>query len=300
MVPRRTKAARGEPIQFSAVAQPEVSVIVCGHNQARYSFDCLRALAIAIEDSAYEVIFVDDASTDETLAVRGSAPGLRYLRNPENAGFLRSVNRAAREARGDYLLLLNNDTLPLGGFCQALRRVFLEHPKAGLAGAMLLYGDASLQEAGGIVWSDASGCNFDKHDDPGKPEYCYLREVDYCSAACVMIPRWVWEQLSGFSEDFAPCYYEDTDLAFRARAAGFQVFFQPFAKVVHFEGATAGTDANSGAKRYQRINREKFAQRWASVLPSHGAAGAPWSSMPLHRPPIATPAPRTPSTCCAL
>jgi O-antigen biosynthesis protein len=264
--------ASGDPIQFPAAAQPEVSVIVCGHNRARYSFDCLRALALAMEGIAYEVLFVDDASTDETPQVLSQAPGLRYLRNPSNIGFLRSVNRAAREARGGYLLLLNNDTLPLGGFCQALQQVFLEHPKAGLAGAMLLYPDASLQEAGGVIWSDGSGCNFGKHDDPGRMEYNYLREVDYCSAACVMIPRAGWERLGGFSERFAPCYYEDTDLAFRVRAAGLQVFFQPLAKVVHFEGATAGTSVTSGAKRYQQINREKFAERWASVLRAHGTA----------------------------
>src|SRR5207253_2452402 len=80
-----------------------------------------------------------------------------------------------------------------------------------------------LQEAGGIIWQDASGWNYGKFDDRQKPEYNYLREVDYCSAAALMISKSLFENVGGFDSRYAPAYYEDTDLAFKVRQAGYKV-----------------------------------------------------------------------------
>jgi glycosyltransferase involved in cell wall biosynthesis len=90
--------------------------------------------------------------------------------------------------------------------------------------------------------------------------------VDYCSGACILLRRDLWESLAGFDERYLPAYYEDTDLAFRIRERGLKVFVQPRATIIHFEGVTSGTDLSSGTKRYQEVNRRKFLDRWATEL----------------------------------
>jgi glycosyltransferase involved in cell wall biosynthesis len=132
----------------------------------------------------------------------------------------------------------------------------------------LVYPNGKLQEAGGIIWQDATGWNYGRMQDPSAPEYNYVKEVDYVSGACVMVRRHLWEKLGGFDERFAPAYYEDTDLAFEIRKQGFKVIYQPKSVVVHFEGVSHGTDENSGLKAYQVANREKFLNKWKSVLES--------------------------------
>jgi O-antigen biosynthesis protein len=194
--------------------------------------------------------------------------GIVYLRNETNAGFVGSCNRGAAKARGEYLLFLNNDTIVKSGWLDALLETFQLEPRAGLVGSKLLFPDGRLQEAGGIIWRDGSGWNYGKFDDPKKPEYNYLRDVDYCSAACAMVPKSLFESIGGFDARYAPAYYEDTDLSFKIRQNGYKVLYQPLSEVIHYEGATGGTDTSTGAKRHQEINREKFVHSWATVLAS--------------------------------
>src|SRR5207244_4351982 len=124
---------------------------------------------------------------------------------------------------------------------------------------------------GAIVFSDASGWNYGRGGDPDDPRYSFVREVDYCSAACLLVRADLWRELGGFDERYAPAYYEDTDLCFALRSTGRRVLYQPRAEVVHHEGATAGTDLASGFKRHQEINGVAFREKWASELrtPAH-------------------------------
>ena len=191
-------------------------------------------------------------------------PGLIYLRNESNCGFVRSCNLGAANARGEFLVFLNNDTEVTPGWLRALRETFDFEPEAGLVGSKLIFPDGRLQEAGGIIWRDGSGWNRGKGQDPAQPEFNYLRETDYCSAACMMMPTALFRTLGGFDSKYAPCYYEDTDLAFRVRRHGLKVLYQPTSEVIHYEGATGGTDLSSGAKRYQEVNRETFVKAWAA------------------------------------
>lgn len=105
--------------------------------------------------------------------------------------------------------------------------------------------------------------------DPEDPRFQYVRQVDYCSAACLLVPAAVFAAVGGFDERYAPAYYEDTDLCFALRARGLRVFYQPAARVVHFEGVSHGTDETAGLKAYQTRNREIFRDKWAAQLARH-------------------------------
>ena len=169
-------------------------------------------------------------------------------------------------ANGRYLLFLNNDTEVLAGWLEPMVSLFGERLDTGAVGAKLLYPDGRLQEAGGIIWQDASGWNFGRMEDPSKPVYNYVREVDYCSGAALMVERSVFERLGGFDEIYAPAYFEDADLCFRLRRIGLKTLYQPAARVIHHEGMSHGRDTSVGTKSCQVVNRHRFIDRWAEVL----------------------------------
>jgi GT2 family glycosyltransferase/glycosyltransferase involved in cell wall biosynthesis/uncharacterized protein YukE len=255
-----------ESICFPTRQEVEVSIIIPVFNQFQYTQACLASLQTVEEPVPFEVIVVDDCSTDETARLVSQMDGVVYLRNETNSGFITSCNRGAKKARGKYLVFLNNDTIVTKGWLTTLLNTFAEEPEAGIVGSKLVYPDGRLQEAGCITWCDASGWNYGKFDDPKKPEYNYLREVDYCSAAALMIPKALFQGVGGFDLRYAPAYYEDTDLAFKVRRDGYKVLYQPLSEIIHYEGATGGTDISSGTKKHQDINRLTFVENWGIQL----------------------------------
>jgi GT2 family glycosyltransferase/glycosyltransferase involved in cell wall biosynthesis len=254
------------PIAFPVHEQVEISIILPVFNQFHFTWACLASIQEHQGTEHFEVIIVDDCSTDATAETVPRMAGVIYLRNETNSGFIASCNRGAKKARGKYLVFLNNDTLVTDGWLSALLDTFSEESQAGIVGSKLVYPDGRLQEAGGIIWRDASGWNYGNGDDPEKPAYNYLREVDYCSAAALMIPKALFQSVGGLDPRYAPAYYEDTDLAFKVRRAGYKVLYQPLSEVIHYEGATGGTDLSTGTKKHQDINRSTFAETWAAEL----------------------------------
>jgi GT2 family glycosyltransferase/glycosyltransferase involved in cell wall biosynthesis len=271
------------PFAVPCADAPVVSIVIPVYNHFRHTLTCLRSLAANPGTVPFEAIVVDDGSADETPQRLADIAGIRVHCNPANLGFIGACNAGAALARGEYLLFLNNDTAVTEGWLEALVDTFVQRADCGLAGAKLVYPDGRLQEAGGIVFRDGSGWNYGRFGDPRDCAHAYLREVDYCSGAAILLRRGLFERLGGFDAHYAPAYYEDTDLAFKVRAAGLKVYYQPAAAVVHFEGVTSGTDTGSGTKRFQVVNQAKFVERWKDALARQPAPGTPIAIAREHR-----------------
>ena len=246
-----------------AAEQPRVSIILVFFNQAALSLDCLRSI-VSHCDVPAEVIVVDNASSDQTNALLERLDGVRLLRNPDNRGFVEAVNQAAAMARGEHLLLLNNDAELLPGSIRAACTTLDADPGVGAVGGRIVLLDGSLQEAGSIIWQDGTCLGYGRGADPEEPEFMFRREVDYCSGAFLLTPRALFEQLEGFDLAFAPAYYEETDYCVRLRQAGYWVVYEPAAVIRHFEFASSG--GISAAAELQRAHGEIFIQRHRQFL----------------------------------
>lgn len=253
-------------LTFPKHTEIDVSIIIPVFNQYRTTISCLQSVLAHTKDINYEVIIADDLSTDLTSSIEKRVDNIVVVRGYKNVGFLRNCNRAVSVAKGKYIVLLNNDTNVQEAWLDSLLRTIERDPKVGMVGPKLLFDNGNLQEAGGIIWNDASGWNYGRGQDPELPEFNYLRETDYISGACIMLQRSLWDRLGGFDERFCPAYYEDTDLAFQVRQNGYKVVYQPESEVVHFEGVSNGTDLSSGIKKHQQINQEVFSEKWKTVL----------------------------------
>jgi GT2 family glycosyltransferase len=243
------------------------SIIIPAYNCIEYTIACVQSVLEHPTKHRYEIIVGNDVSADETREFFEAVGGvLRVITHRANEGFVRNCNLSAKEARGRYIVLLNNDAFVLDGWLDALIEPFVTMERVGLVGSKLLMSDGHLQEAGGIYWKDGSAWNFGRNQDPRLPEFNYLKDTDYVSGASIAVPRDFWNEIGGFDERFVPAYCEDSDLAFTIRSNGLRTLYQPFSVVIHHEGISHGTDVEAGVKAYQIENSKKLFAKWQKVL----------------------------------
>ena len=250
-----------------SVNTPTTSIIIPVYNNIVDTLICALSVLEQRAAASLEIIIADDCSTDATQSIMETIGGrIRYLRQTTNKGFLANCNSAAAQARGKYLVLLNNDTIVLPKWLNGLIEPMEASIDIGLVGSKLLNWDGTLQEAGGIVWRDGSAWNFGRNQNAQDPEYNYLKDVDYCSGASIAVPADLWRKLGGFDPVYEPAYSEDSDIAFRIRAEGMRTVYSPASEVVHHEGRSHGKNVASGIKAYQVVNKDKFFTRWQSIM----------------------------------
>lgn len=250
-------------LEFPEVANPQVSIVLVFYNKAALSLLCLESI-LKFAGASYEVIVVDNASADETEALCARLVHARLVRNDANVGFVLAVNQAAAMARGDSLLLLNNDAVLEAGSIDAARDTLLSAPDIGAVGGKIILLDGRLQEAGSIIWRDGSCSGYGRGMHPDLPEFQFQRDVDYCSGAFLMVERQRFLAFGGFDPDFAPAYYEESDFCIRLQAAGLRVVYEPRAVIRHYEFASSGGFA--GAAKLQAAHRDVLCDKHAAWL----------------------------------
>ena len=266
-----------QPVNYSNKQMPNsvsceftASIIIPVFNKVEYTKQCIHAIIRNTPAQLFEIIIIDNASTDDTKSyLQGLSGDVRIITNEQNVGYTIACNQGAAVAQGKYLVLLNNDTVPQPGWLESLVKLAEERPDAGAIGAKLVYPNGMLQEAGGIVFQDGSGWNFGNGDDPNKPVYNVVSDVDYCSGACLLVKKALFDQVGGFDEQYAPAYYEETDLCFSLREKGYKTLYNPDTLVVHHESITAGLDLKSSFRKYIEINKVKFRNKWCNDLKKH-------------------------------
>jgi GT2 family glycosyltransferase/predicted SAM-dependent methyltransferase len=249
-------------LEFPSNMSPRVSVIVVTYNKAHYAYQCLRSL-LNSNVPHFELIVVDNASSDQTSSLLRRVKNTKVILNTSNQYFSRANNQGASEAKGEYLHFLNQDVFVHRDCVSALMKTLDSSSNIGAVGAKLVSRDGKLLEAGSIVWKDGICLGYGRGDNPDKPEYCYVRDVDYSSAACLMVRREAFRRGGGFDEDFIPAYYEDADLCMKLWARGFRVAYQPLAVATHIEFSVGSLE---NAAKLMAKQQHAFARKHESVL----------------------------------
>lgn len=251
---------------------PDVSIILPAFNKFELTYNCIASIILAYNKTSYEVLVADDCSDDETKEIGSYIKNVRHIRTAENMRFLLNCKNAVKYAKGNFLVFLNNDTEVTSYWLDALLEPF-EDESVGMTGSKLLNLDGTLQEAGGIVWGSGVPWNVGNGSSPIIPEYNYNRQADYLTGASMCVSKGVWDEIGGFSEEFVPCYYEDTDIAFKVRELGKKTIYCPFSRVIHFEGQSHGKDVTKGLKAYQVVNSSTFKTKWFKQYKHNGKEG---------------------------
>jgi GT2 family glycosyltransferase len=246
---------------------PDVSIILPVFNNLKLTLECLSSISQASDPQVtFEVLLRDDASTDDTVKVLSTIKHLRLVRNSENLGFLQNCNRALADVRGKHVVFLNNDAQVCQGWLIGLLATFSQYPRVGAVGPRFIYPSGHLQEVGAAFRFDATADMVGHGEAPDQLRYSYARRVDYSSGACLMLPTDLIKELNGFSEEFLPCYCEDSDLCLRVQEAGYFVYCNPAVTITHHLSKTTAPLNENFKYRCVAKNLNTLAGKWANRL----------------------------------
>lgn len=245
-------------------SKPVLSIIIVVYNKPHFLYRCLNSILLSTFEN-YEVIIVDNASKKETHEIYSRLDGeVKVIKNQRNVHFLLAANQAAKEARGEYLVFLNSDAFLEASTLAELVYSFQRHTHADIIGGQVLHLDGHLQEAGSVIFSDASCRGVGRRMRPDVHMFSFDRYVDYVSGACFGVKRATWEKMGGFDEEFAPAYYEESDFCARAWQRNLKVLYTPRIKIYHFEFGSS--DKSSSYLDLQKKNQKVFLQKHKNWL----------------------------------
>ncbi|MEE8557096.1 MAG: glycosyltransferase family 2 protein, partial [Myxococcota bacterium] len=238
--------------------EPSCSIVIPVLNCMDLTRQCLEKLFAVTDGVPFEVIVVDNGSDDETAEyLRSLGEKIRLISNPENQGFAIACNQGARAATGEYVVFLNNDTVPLRGWLRAMVDVVRTEPGVGIVGSKLLFPDRSVQHAG-VAMSREYGTPY--HIYRGVPEDAPVvsrrRDLNCVTAACMLVRRSAVQEVGGFDEGYLNGF-EDIDLCFRMVERGYRVVYEPQSVLLHLESQT------TGRKDHDPHNVRRFRERWS-------------------------------------
>nr|MBA3965378.1 glycosyltransferase [Nitrospirales bacterium] len=241
----------------------DCSIIIPVWNKVELTSQCLTHVAEVTEGCSYEVIVVDNASTDATQAFLSTLSGdVQVITNPENYGFAKACNQGAAAAKGRFLVFLNNDTIPKPGWLRALVNEVECHQDVAIVGSKLLYPNDTIQHAG-VVFS--KNCLTPYHIFRGAPGELQAvnvrREFQVVTAACMLIRREEFDAVGHFDEIYQNGF-EDVDLCLKVGKRGKKVIYQPESVLYHLEHQTPGRK-NPETERH---NGMVLMERWASSI----------------------------------
>lgn len=240
---------------------PDVSIIVPVYGLAEVTRQCLDTL-LASPPSRIEreIIVVDDASRDHTAAMLQSyGDAIKVVSHDENLGFAHSCNDGAAEACGPRIVFLNNDTIPMPGWLDALANYADDHPEAGIVGSKLLYPDGTIQHAGMVFDADRHPQHIYLGFPADHPAVCRSRAFQMVTGACMMISRATFEAAGGFDTGFLNGY-EDVDLCLRIGSFGREIHYCHESVLIHLESVSEGRTSADNS------NQQRFRKRWHSKV----------------------------------
>lgn len=252
----------GELIRFPSIHEPKISVLIPVYNSAYHTLRCLKSL-VADQSCALEVIVFNNGSSDETDRLLSRCENIVVVNSSVNLGFVGATNAAAAQARGEYVLMMNNDITIAKGKLDSVVNIFETEPDVGAVGGLIKLATGRIQEAGALIYRDGSTNGFLRNRKNELAEGMFIRDVDYCSGAFLLLNRKHYLSIGGLDEVFAPGYYEETDLCMRLRSVGKRVIYTPEIVLSHFE---FGSFASGAAFERMERNRKIFVDRWKRAL----------------------------------
>jgi GT2 family glycosyltransferase len=257
-----TTADPTQPVPADVRHRLTASIVIPVHNKATITRQCLDALLAEPDDGIErQLVVVDDGSTDMTPSLLASyGDRILVICNETALGFAGACNAGVEAGCGEYVVLLNNDTVPTTGWLSALVNYAVQHPEAAVVGAKLLFPNDTIQHAGVAIGLDARPHHIYAGFPADHPATSVSRRFQVVTAACALFRREPWRELGGLDLAFLNGW-EDVDYCLRAGEAGYEVHYCAESVVYHFESATRNLVSDA-----ERANQELFARRWRDKI----------------------------------